>query len=76
MWAVDADADAHEVNISFLEYKGNGFWDFPEKRKELQVEVRFLFFGPVTPVEVSRRGYRFKEDEECAGIYNVMKRLK
>ena len=32
IWAEDADEDVESVEIDFLQYHNDGYWDFPTKR--------------------------------------------
>ena len=75
MWAEDVDDDADQVEVDFLEYRNNGYWDFPITKKKLNVQVKFIIAGPVTPSETSTKGYKFKEDEETKVLYNRVKKL-
>ena len=51
-FADDVDSDANSVEFSFLTYKMDGIWDFPKKKDQSIVAVKYVFLGPVTPSAV------------------------
>lgn len=75
VWAEDADEDAESVEIDFLEYRNDGYWDFPTKRKVMTINVKFLFLGPCRPESCSTKGYSFSEDKDSLSLYQRVKKL-
>ena len=61
----DVDSDVHSVEFSFLTYKMNGIWDFPKKKDQSIVAVKYVFLGSVTPsAVVTGKGFRFDGDND------------
>ena len=65
MFSDDVDSDVHSVEFSFLTYKMNGIWDFPKKKDQSIVAVKYVFLGSVTPsAVVTGKGFRFDGDND------------
>ena len=76
VFAEDADSVADEVEIDFLQYVGNQYWDFPKRKNKEIIKAKFLFFGPCVPSETSKKGYKFDKDEEAKSFYKNLKNLR
>ena len=69
----DADTPATSVEISFVKYKYVGFWDFPETPNVKIIDTKFVFYGPQTPLALTKHGFIFEEDEKAARVYKSIK---
>ena len=47
MFVGNVDSDVYRVELSFFTYKMNGIWDFPKKKEQSIVAVKYIFLGPV-----------------------------
>ena len=52
-----------------------GFWDFPKKRDQKVIDVKFILCGPCVTMETSRKGYQFKEDQVAINIFKNWKNM-
>lgn len=71
----DSDSDAKQAEFKFLRHS-LGYWEFPKKQDIKIVEARFVFHGPCTLSEISKRGYKFKEDIDALQRYKIIKSRK
>ena len=69
----DVDDEANEVEMDFLQYKGNNLWEFPTRSNKEIIKSKCLFYGPCTPSVITKRGYQFREDEEANNMYKLLK---
>ena len=62
--------------MSFLHYKCNGRWDYPKGGDVIIVDARYVFLGPVVPMQTDslRNGFLFKEDEDSLKKYKTIKK--
>ena len=49
-----ADMATKEMQIEFLSYKFGSFWDFPKQPDQKITEVKYIFYGPVTPASITK----------------------
>ena len=76
VFAPDVELDATDVEMSFLTYKTDGLWEFPKKTDVEIVASRYVFYGPITPVSTSTRGYRFdRHDDVASQIHKKISKL-
>ena len=77
VFADDVDSDVHSVEFSFLTYKMDGIWDFPKKKDQSIVAVKYVFLGPVTPsAVVTGKGFRFEGDNDKAQkLFRLIKKV-
>ncbi len=68
MFSFDSESPAEKVELNFLHYKVDGWWDFPKQREQKIIEAKYVFFGPTNPQPPTKRGYKFDDDE---GIENL-----
>ena len=71
VFAEDANVNTSEVEMKFLHY-ACGYWEFPKKKDIIIVDAKYIFYGPCTPCETTKHGYRFKEDEETFQRYKTI----
>ena len=71
VFAEEANINTNDVEMEFLHYTC-GYWQFPKKDINI-VDAKYIFYGPYTPCETTKHGYRFKEDEEAFQRYNTNK---
>lgn len=71
MFSDDADTPTTSVEISFLQYKHDGFWDFPKTLDVKIIDTKFVFYGPSTPLAPTKNGFVFEEDEKVARVYKT-----
>ena len=64
------------VEMEFLHYKYNGYWDYPKGGDAQSVLRKFVFLGPVVPSGTERQGFIFKEDEKAMKLYKAIKGRK
>ena len=69
----DEDEPASSAEFNFLHYSC-GYWDFPKKPDKKIVEVKYVFFGPCVPVETTKKGYKFAEDQDAQVRYKEIKK--
>ena len=58
-----------QVEINFLEYKSEGYWDFPKTKEILLLESKFVFYGPLKPNVPTKQGYRIPDDADALVRY-------
>ena len=77
VFANDVDSDVHSVEFSFLTYKMDGIWDFPKKKDQSIVAVKYVFLGPVTPsAVVTGKGFWFEGDNDKAQeLFRLIKKV-
>ena len=68
----DADSAVIKAEFKFLNYQC-GYWDFPKRNDSEIVDIKYVFHGPCIPVETTKKGYRFEENEVVTK-YNRIKR--
>ena len=42
-----------------------GYWEFPRKNDINIVDAKYIFYGPYTTCETTKRGYLFQEDDKA-----------
>ena len=47
------DSEATSVEINFLQYVSDAYWDFPKNEDVKIVELKFVFYGPANPLLTS-----------------------
>ena len=50
-----------------------GYWEFPKIDDIKIIDKDFIFMGPCTPSEITKKGYQFKNDEKAHEIYKAFK---
>ena len=71
----DEDSAATSAEIKLLHYKC-GYWEFPKVDCTKIVKTKFIFMGPCTPIETTKQGYKFKEEEESVKNTEILKIYK
>ena len=51
------DVMAKEAELKFL-HNTCGYWDFPKVDDIQVVETKYIFIGPCTPSEITKKGYK------------------
>ena len=64
--------ECNMATFKFLNYKC-GYWEIPRKSTDEEIEIRYVFHGPCQPIDVSKTGYKFDE-EQVITTYNRLKR--
>ena len=73
-FAQNPDDNADTVEMNFLRYRGDGFWDFPKMQDVEIVDVKYLFLGPCQPLQmVSGKGYKFEEDSAAHSRFSTIR---
>ena len=63
-FSFDTDDDVEDVELTFLRYRGDGYFDFPKKPDVEIVNSKYLFRGPCKPNNVVKgKGFTFGDDE-------------
>ena len=75
-FANDVDEPVESVEMDFLHYKCNDYWDYPKGSDIQSVQRKFIFLGPVVPSGTSKQGLRFNEDKDAVQLYNAIKYRK
>ena len=70
----DSDSNVQQVEMDFLHYKFDGWWDFPKQHEQKIVETKYIFYGPTKPKPPTKLGYKFEDDDEKA--FKIYKELK
>ena len=65
---------ATSAEIKFLHYSC-GYWDFPKGDYIKIVETKYIFMGPCTPMETTKKGYKFKEEAKSVKKYRHFKKM-
>ena len=74
MFSDEPDSEATNVEINFLHYASDGYWDFLKNEDIKIVDLKFVFCGPATPLSTSKIGCRFgKEEKKAMDIYKLIK---
>ena len=60
MFSDDADAPATSVENSVLQYKHDGFCDFPKIPDVKIIDTKFVFYGASTPLAPTKHGFVFE----------------
>ena len=69
------DDNADTVEMNFLRYRDDGFWDFPKMQDVEIVDVKYLFLGPFQPLQiVSGKGYKFEEDSAAHSRFSTIRK--
>ena len=78
MFFDDVDSDVHSAGFSFLTYKMGGTWDFPKKKDQLIVAVKYIFLGPVTmSAVVTGKGFRLEgENDKAQELFRLIKKVQ
>ena len=71
VFSLDANSVVTRAEFRFLEYQC-GFWDFPKKDDINIIDMKCVFYGPCLPLEATKNGNRFEEDEAVMK-YNKIK---
>ena len=67
MFAQDTDSDVHSAEFSFLTYKMDGIWDFPRKKDQSIIAVKYVFLGPVIlSAVITGKSFWSEEDNDKA----------
>ena len=74
VFADDKDSPASSAEMAFLHYKFNDLWDYPKEGEVKLVEAKYVFLGPVTPVDTLRDGFKFAKGEEALKRYKEIKK--
>ena len=74
VFSFDVDSDASSVEMDFLHYTTNGYWEFPKEIDTQTIDVNYVFYGPTKPTTTSRKGYQFgKDDVNALDVYRQIK---
>ena len=60
------------AEFKFLHYRC-GFWEFPKIDDIQIIEVEYIYICPCTPHEITKHGYKFKEDDEALKIFKAFR---
>ena len=67
MFAQDTDSDVHKAEFSFLTYKMDGIWDFPRKKDQSIIAVKYVFLVPVIlSAVITGKSFWGEEDNDKA----------
>ena len=53
MVSEDVEMAVKEVEIEFLRYIFDGFWNFPKRPDKKITDVKYVFYGPVLPALIA-----------------------
>ena len=74
VYSDDVDTQATKVEMDFLHYTSDGYWDFPKEGDIQLIDTQYIFYGLTTPTSKSRKGYLFGQDDTKApGIYKLIR---
>lgn len=68
----DVDDSAKSVEMKFLHYTC-GSWVFPKVDDTKIVNVKYVFMGPCTATDITKKGYKFSEDDMALAKYKGIK---
>ena len=68
----DVDTVANRVEMKFLHYMC-GCWKFPKIEDTKIVDGKYMFMGPYTPSDITKKRYKFKKDNVASAKYKVIK---
>ena len=75
VFAEDSNFNTSEVEMEFSQYRW-GYWEFPKKKDINIFDAKYIFYGPCSPCEKTKHGYRFKEDDEAFQRYKTTKSIQ
>ena len=68
----DVGIVANRIEMKFLHYMC-GCWEFPKIEDTKIVDANYVFMGPCTPSDITKKGYKFKEDDVALAKYKKIK---
>ena len=74
-FSFDSDSDVDQVEMSFLRYRGNHCFDYPQTKDIETVDSKFVFVGPCMPDMIQGQGFQFKEDRLAKERFLKIKKL-
>ena len=70
---VTDDDEGKKASFKFVHYGSGGYWNFPKEEDIKTIDVKYVFYGPCEPVEVTRQcKYRFEFDSTAHHIYKCI----
>ena len=68
----DVDTVASRVEMKFLHYMC-GCWKFPKIEDTKIVDAKYVFMDPCTPSDITKKGYKSKEEDVALVKYKAIK---
>ena len=75
VFSEDVDSIAEKVEMKFLHYMClHSCWEFPKVDDTKIVDAKYVFMGPCIPSDITKKGYKFQEDDAALVKYKAIKK--